>query len=83
MTHAEIVDIRKEMVTKEYLERSLEHFPTKETLKDMEDRLVMHLTELKAGVKQVIADEAVNTVEIAHVKERLARVEKKLGLRVA
>jgi hypothetical protein len=60
-----------------------EEMITKSQFADMEDRLVTHLRELRADVKQVIADEAGNTVELAKVKERLTRVEKKLGLKAA
>jgi polyhydroxyalkanoate synthesis regulator phasin len=71
LTHEAVSDIRDQMVTKADL---------KAELREMEDRLGTHFKEVKADLKQVIADEAANTVEIARLKERLGRLEKRVGL---
>jgi hypothetical protein len=76
LTYEQVHAIRDEMATK----KDLEPMATRTDLKDMEDRLVTHLTTIKADVKQVIADEAANTVEIARLKERMSRLEKRVGI---
>jgi polyhydroxyalkanoate synthesis regulator phasin len=78
LTHEAVSDIREQMVTKADLKKELEAYATKSDLVDMEDRLVTHLKDVKAGVKQVIADEAQNTVEIARLKERVTKLERRV-----
>jgi predicted RecB family endonuclease len=64
--------IRKDMVTKDELRDSLD---------SLREEMRGHFSELKNMAKQTIADEAVNTVEIAHLRTRMSRIEKRVGVK--
>lgn len=58
-----------------------ENVPTKLDFQDFRDEMRGYFTELKNMQKQTIADEAINTLAIAELREELVRVKRHVGMK--